>query len=358
MPQLVPKAEESIVVLLIKNEERRRIVHGFMKNTVGIKVVVVQEWGQLAHTLKSIELVKMKKGYSSQHQQSSSSGIHDLGLQDNCLSKSTLCNSSNRAKEAYPLKTAMDGTYNNMLSLFKKIKTNLTGTSSFILLVIDTTAGPYPELCKVVTDFKRRLKNAWCKCVWLENSQLHGMNVSGLDQEDFITKKALHGTRLIDVVRILPEYGGALPNRSTGGIFHVGSLLESAAPSSSGHYKSEMLSSQTQHDSKPRNSPVGPDRPPPRREMYQHGKTGTPLRGKRFLVAEDNAVMGKLVMITLVKEGATVRHCKNGREALELVQKDLTNQGRHEYDYILMDCEVNCKHHIRVSVFYFSNSFI
>ncbi|PRQ22464.1 putative histidine kinase [Rosa chinensis] len=82
-----PKVEESIVVLLNKNEERRRMVHQFMKGSLGIKVLVVEQWGRLAHTLKKIKYMTMK-GYHSQHHHSSSSGISDLGLQ-HCLSKST-----------------------------------------------------------------------------------------------------------------------------------------------------------------------------------------------------------------------------------------------------------------------------
>ena len=168
------KVEESIFVLLIKNEERWRIIHQFdheepwdilvggRKMGLGIYSLVVEQWGQLAHTLKKIKYMKMK-GYHAQHHQRSSSGISDLGLQD-CLSKCISCNSSNRAKEVHPLMSAMDGKY-NMLSLFRKTNTNLHGASPFILLVIDTTAGPCPKLCKIVTEFKRGIQNAWCRSV-------------------------------------------------------------------------------------------------------------------------------------------------------------------------------------------------
>lgn len=45
-------------------------------------------------------------------------------------------------------------------------------------------------------------------------------------------------------------------------------------------------------------------------------------------------------MRTLLKEGATVKLCQNGREALDVVHKHLVNQRKHEYDYVLMDCQV------------------
>lgn len=294
------------------------------------------------------------KGYHAQYHHSSSTGISDLGLQD-CLSKSTSCNSSNRAKEVHPLMSAMDGTYNNMLSLFRKTNTNLSGASPFILLVIDTTAAPYPELCKIVTEFKRGLQNVWCRSVWLENLHSHRMDFSGLDPEDVIIKKALHGTCLFKVVRLLPEYGGALPNRSAGGAFQVGSKVVSRAPSSSRYRlrtdaESDISSSPIQyHDqshnnvgSTSRNSPVGQDHPLPHRETHEHGNRypSTPLSGKKFLIAEDDKLVSYLVMRTLLKEGATVKLCQNGREALDVVHKDLVNQRKHEYDYVLMDCQV------------------
>ncbi|KAH0992173.1 hypothetical protein GBA52_003656 [Prunus armeniaca] len=85
-----PKAEGSNVVLLIKNEERRRMVYKFMES-IGIKAWMVEQWEQLRPTLKKIK----HKGKGSHHR--SSSGISDFGLQD-CLSKSTSCNSSFRLK--------------------------------------------------------------------------------------------------------------------------------------------------------------------------------------------------------------------------------------------------------------------
>lgn len=303
------KVEESIVVLLIQNEERRRIIHQFMKS-LGIYSLVVEQWGQLAHTLKKIKDMKMK-GYHAQYHHSSSSGISDLCLQD-CLSKSTSCNSSNRAKEVHPLMSAMDGTYNNMLSLFRKTNTNLRGASPFILLVIDTTAGPCPELCKIVTEFKRGIQNAWCMSVWLENLQSHRMDFSGPDPEGVIIKKALHGSRLFEVVRLLPEYGGALPSRSAaGGTFQVGSKVVSRAPSSSRYRlhtddESDFSSSPIQyHDqshnvvSTSRSSPVDHDHPLPLREKIEHGNPSTPLRGKKFLVAKDDKLVSYLAMRTL-----------------------------------------------------------
>ncbi|KAK9930708.1 hypothetical protein M0R45_027737 [Rubus argutus] len=170
---------------------------------LGIKVLVAEGWEQLAPTLQNM---KNRKGYHSQH--NSISGISDLGLQD-CLIKSASCNSNfsfNRAKEV-SLMSSMDGsTDNNILPLFhkKSSSSNLRGASDrFIMLLIDTTAGPLPELCKIVNDFKGGLQNGWfCKVVWLSNPFSHSnINLNGnmLDRDDVIKHKPLHGTCLYEV---------------------------------------------------------------------------------------------------------------------------------------------------------------
>ncbi|XP_008237868.1 PREDICTED: histidine kinase CKI1-like [Prunus mume] len=338
-----PKAEGSNVVLLIKNEECRRMVYKFMES-IGIKAWMLEQWEQLRPTLKKIK--HKGKGYYSHHH--SSSGISDLGLQD-CLSKSTSCNSSFRLKEVHPLMGAMDGT-ENIISLFKKNSTNLRGTSScFTLLVIDTTAGPFEELCNIVAEFQKSLQNAWCKVVWLANPLIQSnINFDSLDPDDVIKHKALHGTRLYEVVRLLPEYGGALPKR-LGGTFDVGKV--SRAPSSSRYQfhtdrEFETLSSPTQNhkshnvSSKARDLPVDHGRPLPHRETEGPDKPSRPLVGKKFLVAEDQKTLAHIAMKTLTNWGATVKLCGDGGEALDLVRNDLVTHRKHGYDYILMDCQM------------------
>lgn len=64
------------------------------------------------------------------------------------------------------------------------------------------------------------------------------------------------------------------------------------------------------------------------------------MSGKKFLVAQDDKLVRYLAMRTLLKEGAIVKLCQNGREALDVVHKDLVHQRKHEYDYVLMDSQV------------------
>ncbi|CAL8088527.1 unnamed protein product [Prunus armeniaca] len=203
-----PKAEGSNVVLLIKNEERRRMVYKFMES-IGIKAWMVEQREQLRPTLKKIK----HKGKGSHHR--SSSRISDFA------------------------------------------------------------------------EFQKSLQNAWCKVVWLANPLIQSnINFDSLDPDDVIKHKALHGTRLYEVVRLLPEYGGALPKR-LGGTFDVGKV--SRALSSSRYQfhtdrEFETLSSPTQNhkshnvSSKARDLPVDHDRPLPHRETKGPDKPSRPLK--------------------------------------------------------------------------------
>ncbi|XP_050378586.1 histidine kinase CKI1 [Argentina anserina] len=342
-----PKLEGSYVVLLINNAERRRVIQKFLER-FGIKVSVAERWEQLARTLQNL---KNRKGHS---QHNSISGISDLSLQD-CLIKSASCNSNfsfNRAKEM-SLMSSMDGsTDNNVLPLFhkKSSSSNLRGASDrFVMLLIDTTAGPLSELCKIVNDYKRGLQNGWyCKVVWLSSPFSHAnlsFNRDMLDGDDVIKHKPLHGTCLYEVVRLLPECGGALPKRSSG---QVASKLVSTAPSSSKNpyihtdddnssdqIVQESNSQTLRHQHSPSN--VGSKSPS---QSALADRDIKPLTGKKILVAEDTPSLRMVTMQALSRLGAAVKLCENGREALDLVRNDLLNQRKHVYDYILMDCQM------------------
>lgn len=65
--------------------------------------------------------------------------------------------------------------------------------------------------------FTRIVVIAIGKVVWLANHSINFNDVLGkgdiLYPEDVVKHKALHGSRLYEVVRLLPEFGGALPKR-------------------------------------------------------------------------------------------------------------------------------------------------
>ncbi|KAM1150970.1 hypothetical protein ACFX2B_031075 [Malus domestica] len=389
-PSSTPKVDRSgsSVVLLIKNEECRRISQKFMEN-LGIKVFTAKQWEQLSHTLE--KATKHKGGYHSRHH--SSSGISELGLQD-CLSKSTSCKSTNRVKEV-PLISAMDrsGTKNNSsnnnmlpLSLFKKM--SLRGAMSFVLVVIDATAAPFSKLCKIVTEFKmdhhqNSYRNGnWCRVVWLASHSISLNDHDMFDPDDVIKHKALHGSCLYEVVRLLPEFGGALPKRRA--TFQQlphqdGKAFRALASSSISHHH-RSYNNQLNHSTddevevlqdhsntggcsgnetprKKTNSPtltqqylsrVGSATSrnsqipgPPSDQTQEHAiDPNRPLIGKKILVADDIELNRKLAHINLTRLGATVELCGNGREVVVLVRGALANQGKHGFDYILMDCEM------------------
>ena len=151
-----------------------------------------------------------------------------------------------------------------------------------------------------------------------------------------IKHKPLHGTCLYEVLRLLPEYGGTLPKRSSG---QVGRRTVFGAPSSSKnhltHTEEDESSDQIVQES---NNKVG----------FKSSSTSAPtnhdmkpLTGKKILVVEDMPSLRVVARQALLQLGATVELCENGKEALYRVRSDLLSQRKHVYDYILMDCEVN-----------------
>ncbi|KAJ9171733.1 hypothetical protein P3X46_015052 [Hevea brasiliensis] len=351
-----PKFEGSHVVLLIQNVERCRIVHRFMKS-LGIKVSVVSKWERLYSTLAKIKSKHNVSPYSS-------SGRSEFG------SRSEI--SSSRSKDV-PL-YALDG-----------IEQRLPSHRRFLLLVIDASAGPFQELHGAVTEFRRGLRQACCKVVWLDKPPSRSINPRSLEEhmihpDDDILRKPFHGSRLYLVIKLLPEFGGtlhhgvpsakpkkecafrkgkAVKDPGTASVMHSHSRQRSATPQSYAHSLRDgdlvtKSSSRSGKHGKSKHYParrhsVGPSEiEEEEEELISHGNQSSdkPLRGMRFLVAEDNPFLCKIAMINLLRLGASVELCHNGEEALQLVRLGLQDPRKQEaspispYDYILMDCEM------------------
>lgn len=326
-----PRPETSQIVLLIRDEERRRTTQTFMES-LGIKVKVVNQGKQLFDTLREIK----QKGHLS------SAGSSDVS------SPSASHNSTTKAK-GVPL-SSMDGTdYIN--TIFKK--TDVESTLGFVLIVIDADAEPFSELCRMVSGFKRGLCHP-CKVVWLE-PHMRSVNFKALgedvfDSDDIVLSKPFHGSRLFQVIKLLPEYGGAW-QCSTSRAKRESRLrvsltdereIQSVEQQKYGNSRSLKETQQPYGDqcydsSKARKSPVH------QREIQECGDTSTdlPLSGKKILVVEDSEVQWKIAKAILEQLHVSIERCENGKKAVQLVEEGLTRDFPNPpYDYILMDCEV------------------
>ncbi|KAG6704107.1 hypothetical protein I3842_07G119900, partial [Carya illinoinensis] len=331
-----PKQKASHVVLLIRDNERRRMLHRFMEN-LGIKVSVVKQWQHLPSTL---EMITHKQNHSH-HNSSVKSYFYSP---NEYLSRSATSNSITVEKDV-PLRP-MDGS-DYILSVFRR--TTPRCASSFILVVIDACAGPFQELCRSVTEFRRGLNSTYCRVVWLEKPMMRIINCKGIaetmmEPNDTIISKPFHGSRLYEVVRLLPEFGESLSQ--------VGTMPRD--PSSSREWSYQTMVAAVRFlgkkifspienltHSKPKSrSPLNHGHPPQEQESKELF-----LSGKKVLVADDHALLRKLTVSHLLRLGATVELSENGQEALELVCKGLSDQRKCgtskilPYDYILMDCE-------------------
>ncbi|PON71807.1 Signal transduction histidine kinase, TMAO sensor TorS [Parasponia andersonii] len=368
-----PKLDASYVVLLIQNHERRRVSQKFMKR-LGIKALVVEQWEQLHSTLKKIKYMKYWNS-SSNYKSDSNIQLHEYYSSNNSSATQSPYHVVEANKDVSSLSSTVIDESNYILSLFKRDTTNyhLQGTSGgFVLMVMDANAGPISQLLEIVNEFKNGLRNIRCQVVWLAKPLSHSMdffNNSLFDPDDIIMYKPFHGTRLYQVVRLLPEF------RGSSGTQLVRKAFTRAPTSSSRHgheYYTSLVESEIQEVGSPSNEmnmPWNNILSPSNHEysyssylrsksqfQYEvrekHGESSKttdekpPFSGKKILVVDDSSFSRDLSSRIIVKHGGTTDLCSDGKEAFELVSKELANQiilGYSitlPYDCILMDCEM------------------
>ncbi|KAL3537377.1 hypothetical protein ACH5RR_000743 [Cinchona calisaya] len=321
-----PKADGSHVVLFISSDERSKILQKFIES-LGIIVSVVKQWEQLPQTLRKI---KQKLIFSRLN----TSRETDVNSITSRLSRAISSNSSSRSKEG-PL-SARDGK-DAVASSEKKMSSK--STLNFVLIVIDTNAGPFREISRAVAEFRRDLSSSCSRVVWTDRPGSGSISVQGLEEDklppmDLIISKPLHGSRLHQVILLLPEFGGTMPviKVNEGNAYQSENVVaESSSLNSRVHwqFKSRHPSSQTE-------------------EIQEIGISNIekPLHGKKFLIAEDDPTLQRVAERMVSQLGADKVTCRNGEEALEIVCKNLSDGRKTQahqslpFDYILMDCEM------------------
>ncbi|XP_020884425.1 histidine kinase CKI1 [Arabidopsis lyrata subsp. lyrata] len=327
-----PKQECSRVVLLLKNEERRRVTEKYIKN-LGIKVTMVEKWEHLSYALERLF------GFSPQS---------SMGRAESSLS----CPSSREL----PL-IGMDG----IDSRSQLPKRRSTSFSAVVLLVIDAKTGPLLELYDIVKQFRKGLPHGiTCKVVWLNESSTR---VS--ERGDISCSRPLHGSRLMEVLKMLPEFGGTVLKETPTELQRESLLRHSFVAERSPKHKfqeegpcsmfnkklGKTIMAPTASESETRIKSVSSGRKPIGNAEDEEG-TSKPsddefLRGKRVLVVDDNFLTRKVATGKLKKMGVSeVLQCDSGKEALRLVTEGLTQKeeqcsvNKLPFDYIFMDCQM------------------
>ncbi|CDP07743.1 unnamed protein product [Coffea canephora] len=302
-----PKIEGSHVVLFLSSDERSKITKKFMESQ-GIDVSVVKHYEYLPQTLKAIK----QKLTSSFMSSNSCSGLKDMPL------------SAFDGKDSLPASE-------NIISTKK--------TPNFVLIVIDTSAGPFREISRAVAEFRRDLCSTCNRIVWIDGPGAGSINVQGLEEDklpamDLIISKPLHGSRLYQVIGLLPEFGGIMPTAK---------IMER------NNYESKTVSVESRSLSYRDHAQLKSRHPSFQNKKIQEigsSKGEKPLQGKKVLVVEDNKVLQKVATVLVSELGADTHSCRNGEEALVIVCKNLRDRresGARQtlpFDYILMDCEM------------------
>ncbi|CAN0896939.1 Histidine kinase CKI1 [Linum grandiflorum] len=314
LPILSPRNDRSRVVLLIKNEARRRASQKFMKN-LGIKVSALEKWENFQPMLK-----KMKSKLNVSSPYSSSSGKSEPGSRSG--------NSSSARSKEIPL-SAMEDMEQKPVS---SVRTRL----AFVLLVVDAGAGPsFQELYEAVAEFKRGLQNSSYKVVWLDRPNSGRVDKFVMDHpkddpKDEILLKPFHGSGFTEVIRLLPEFKGTVVPKPNNETPRRTKFEEWGSSSSAGDQIAREKSRSPQFVA--------------RSEIEEEDK---PLNGETFLVVDDSKVNRLVTASSLSKMGAKCEQCENGVEAVERFRARLQEQARNgvsnpvrPYDCILMDCQV------------------
>ncbi|KAL6502790.1 hypothetical protein OROHE_024217 [Orobanche hederae] len=321
-----PKNDGSQVLLFIQNAERSKVLQNFLKR-LGIKTHVVRQHEHLSQTLKKIK----QKLNLSRHSSSGTSRSEGHGSRT----------SSTRSKEV-PLST-LDGT-DDILPSSQKRPNARCGLSGFVMVVIDTRAGPFREISRAVAEFRRDLnENCYSRVVWLDKPDEGSSNFQGLDEDklphsDLVISKPFHGSRLYQVIGLLPEFGGMQPRggetppsvgkvdrRNTGGSFETGtSYVASRNGKSSFACRKYEIEEVGGSDNSCRKT----------------------LMGKKILIVDDDPIGRKISSCVVSQLGACVFSCENGEEAWKLVCKrietkdDGATKDLVPFDCILMDCQM------------------
>ncbi|CAN1187752.1 Histidine kinase CKI1 [Linum perenne] len=155
-------APTSHVVLLIDDKAQRRASRKLMES-LGITVIVVEEWQQLQYVLMNIKPKLDPFNFSGRSDSSSMDGIDEN-------------------------------------------QTSSRMWSRFVLIVIDASAGPFQELHKAVTNFKTGLQFSSIKVVWLDKPFSRRFEDDMVDPSDDIMLKPFHGAGLNEVIQLIPNF--------------------------------------------------------------------------------------------------------------------------------------------------------
>ncbi|KAI3882133.1 hypothetical protein MKW92_022014 [Papaver armeniacum] len=316
----------SHVILFIQDDERRNVTKNFMR-TLGIKVSAINQW---EHVLPTLQQIKRRFYVNSP---STSGKSEQLGLYTDYLSQST---------SHSPIIAMYDGSLSGneqaeaSRSSTPRRRTILArnATLPFIMIIIDDHVEPISEVCSVVANFRNnlpgdmrlRIVGLLSPIITEKNMRIARKRLMVTCDDIFI--KPFHGSRLDQVLKLLPEFGG--------------NIREGTLSNAMDEHATE-LSSSTKKNFYPRADRI----------VEQEGVNPSTddfniLNGKKVLVVEDQFVLRRMATAIVSRLGAIVEVCENGEEAVKQVSKALKEhdhmpEGTSKflpYDYILMDCQM------------------
>ena len=185
-----PKPNGSHVVLLITNDERRRVLTKYIES-LNIKVSNVKG----KDLMPVLEKIKGKLNLSNfSHSGKSSEGSFD----SRSLSQSISVNCQ-LGVAIEGISGAKDGI--DHIALPSR-KTNSKNSPGILVIVIDASADVPSELDSFLGIFKKEIHGARCKIVWLDDQPEETCLARPFG---YVVSKPFHGSRLYQVLGLIPE---------------------------------------------------------------------------------------------------------------------------------------------------------
>lgn len=289
-----PKQDGSHVILLMEGDQRRKLLMKYIES-LNIRVSYVKQGKNLLPLLEKIRQNLDDSYFSSYAAEKTHMGLVDLNEIESDFKSDLGSNIDDHIVSS-------------------RSNSKRSSSTGIMLFVVDASAGPFSELSSAMIYLRKGIHNSRCKVVWLDHPTVHVARSVHPPPYDYIMYKPLHGSRLRQVLGLIPELKS----------LNFPELVDKCEALEMGESSSHQSS--LKHDDI---------------------STDNRLNGKKALVVEDHAVIRQATVRIIRKLGAEVEMCENGKEAFDRICKLLSDQRKKgdsisplPYDYVFMDCEV------------------
>ncbi|KAH9324925.1 hypothetical protein KI387_005103, partial [Taxus chinensis] len=341
-----PLVEHVYAVLAMNGEAGKRILKKWLQRR-GVRVTMVNQWGDFMPTLENLKREVMFHSLRSSETSElvspkshlSDPWVDDLDLRGHQGDTFPDCGVKQPSTDGYAL--AIGGSKQTKM---------YTSAHLLVLVDINMVVGPLEQVSAILHKFSEVGRGPNYKVAWLAIANTPSVDFENLKRGfvpcDLILHKPVHGSRLHAVWELVQDLvGKRMQNTSEIKVSNDFPRMETSDEhcrrKSSYQSSSSLANLQDQ-----KQMWLGPTQ----KDMKLRPQNV--LAGMHILVAEDNAVLQRLAQTMLFRLGATVECVDNGAEAVRVVSEALRNSTKNNEDfYSLRQWPLEASGHTQPSVF-------